>query len=237
MTLIIAAEGEGFVVLAADSKGTWIDDIGSRMESITEEKLIPITKFTCVLIADDAELGVQLVEEFKARNKTISDWGITKVVQEFSVFCKKELLHITDTIQPTSDAFPSVTFLIAGLDKNKEAYIPKINILRSKRLFLAGRHKDKVAEGKPLIARYILSKRYERILSQENMGFIVAEAMKETISVDGDVGGKVRMAIIDENGVRVLTDNVVEKYLDGQEEDEKNRLNQEQETLEEMARG
>lgn len=233
MTLIIAAEGDNFVVLAADSKGSWNDD-GSRMESITEEKLMPLTKYACILIAGDAEIGMQLVEEFKTKYKSSYTWGISKVVSEFSKFCKKELSHITDTIKPSDVAFPDIVFLVGGLDKNGEEYIPRLNILRSVRLFFPGRHRNKVAEGKPFIARYILSKNYDRDSSKEVMGFLVAEAMRETISIDGDVGGKVRMAIIDENGLRVLPDEAVKKYLDGPAEDERIKLKKEKEGLEKL---
>lgn len=236
MTLIIAAEGNNFVVLAADGKGTWVDAGGSRMESITEEKLVPLTKYACALIAGDPELGVQLVEEFKTKNKYSYKWGISQVVSEFSNFCKKTISQITDTIRPNDDAFPVVIFLIGGLDKTGRKYVPKLNILRSERLFLPGRQKNKAAEGKPFIARYLFSKKYDKDLSKEVMGFLVAEAMRETISIDGDVGGKVRMAIIDENGCRVLSDEVVKRYLDGPEEDEIIRLEEERKGLEKLLR-
>lgn len=233
MTLIIAAEGKEFVVLAADSKGTFVDD-GSRMESITEEKLMPLTKYACILIAGDAELGLQLVERFKEKYKSSYTSDMSTVISEFSVFCKKELSHITDTILPGNRAFPDVVFLIGGLNKEGKKYVPRLNILRSMRLFLPGRHKDKVAEGAPFIARYILSKKYDRNASQESMGFLVAEAMSETISIDSDVGGKVRMAIIDKNGLRVISDEAVKRYLDGPEEDERIKLEEERKGLKKL---
>ncbi|MBU4502134.1 MAG: hypothetical protein KKA79_06055, partial [Nanoarchaeota archaeon] len=122
------------------------------------------------------------------------------------------------------------------VDKSGEKYIPKINILRSTRLFLPGMHKDKAAEGSPFIARYVLSKEYDRNASQEAIGFLVAKAMNETISIDADVGGKVRMAIIDKNGLRILTDEAVKRFLDGSEEDERIKLRSEREVLEKLIR-
>jgi len=70
--------------------------------------------------------------------------------------------------------------------------------------------------------------------SQEDMCFVVAKAMKETISIDSDVGGKVRMAIIAKTGVRILPDNVVGEYLEGPEEHEKHKIERESEGLKKL---
>lgn len=233
MTLIIGAEGKDFVVLAADSKGTFLED-GSRMESITEEKLIQLTDYSCVLIAGDAEIGVQLIEDFKEKHRFSKNLGISKVVLLFRDFCKKEMGHITDTILPGHPAYPDIVFLVGGVDKKGKGCVPRLRILRSSTLFFAGRHRDKVAEGVPLIARYILSKEYNRNQSQEAMGFLVAKAMRETISINAEVGGKIRMAIVRNNGVQVFNDNVVKKYMDGPEEDERLKLKAEREELEKL---
>ena len=230
MTLITAAEGNEFVVLATDSKGSWIDGSGTRIDSINAEKLIPLSKYSCVLIADDAEVGLQLVEEFKKQFKN-NNLGITKIVKEFSKFCKKEISHISDSISPSNPAFPSVVFIVAGLDKERKKYIPKINILRSERLFYPGRVKEKAADGKPMIAHYILNKEYDKNYSQEDMCFLLGKVMVETVKVDGDVGGKIRMAIINQKGVRILPDNIVDIYVTDKESYKRIRENKELEDI------
>lgn len=217
MTLIMAVEGIDFVVLATDSKGSWIDDSGTRIDSIAEEKLIPLTKYACVLICADAEVGVQLVEEFKTQYANHHNWGITKVVKEFSKFCKREISHISDTVSPSDRAFPNVIYIVAGLDKVGKKWKPKINILRSHRLFYPGREKNKAANGKPMIARYILDKEYNKNLSVDDMCSLVGMVMAETVRIDGDVGGRIRMAVINQKGVRELSDDVVDIFTGDKE--------------------
>lgn len=218
MTLIVAVEGKDFVVLGADSEGSRGDVYGTRVDNITAEKLIQLTKYSCALIAGDPEIGIQLIEEFKSQLRNTDSWDTTKVVKEFSKFCKKEILHISDTISPSDDDFPDVTYIVAGLDKKRRKYIPKINILRSGNLFFAGREKDKAAKGKPMIAYYILDKKYNKESSQDDLCFLIGEVISETIRIDGDVGGKIRMAVIDKKGFRDIADSVVDDFTKNKED-------------------
>lgn len=219
MTLIVAIEGIDFVVLAADSQGRR-EIYGTRVDSKSEEKLMPLTKYSCVLISGNGEIGTQLIEEFKSQVKNIDSLDITKVVKKFSKFCKKEITHISDSVSPSDEAFPEITYIVAGLDKKRNGrYIPKINILRSTSLFCPGRIKYKAADGKPMIAYYILDKEYRMNQSQNDLCFLIGKVMSETIRIDGDVGGTVKIAVIDKKGLRIIPEHVVNDFMNFDKEE------------------
>lgn len=109
--------------------------------------------------------------------------------------------------------------------------MPKIYVLRSENLFFSGRGDNTVAEGKPFIARYILSKEYDKNYGVDEMCFLVAKTMVETISIDGDVGGKIKMARIDGKGVHPLPDNAVQEFVNGKKEYEKSKTEQQKNEL------
>lgn len=217
MTLVIAAEGKDFVVLISDGKGMWTEEDGTRFESRNEDKMFKLSKYTCALIAGDSELGAEFIESFKLKNKGCANWPMRRVVKAFSKHCKKELGHLTDIVHPANNNFPDIVYVIGGMDKVGRKFFPIINILRSQRnLCMVGRKRRNAAEGSPLIARYILSKNYSENLSLNEMCLLVAEAMAETITIDGNVGGKVRMSVVDKRtGVREFTADIVEKFLKG----------------------
>ena len=234
MTLIIALEGIDFLVLTTDSKGSWEYSSEIRVDNPNAEKLIQLNKHICILIGGDSEIGINLVEEFKTQFTKCNSWTMGKVVKEFSKFCKKEIKHITDTILPGNRMFPAIVFIIGGLEKIKGKWEPKINILRSENLFYPGRKKDNIADGRPWIARYIFGKHYRKDLSLEDMCFLAGKIMSETVSFDGYVGGKIRMAVIDQKGVRKLNDNVVNRFLKAKDEYIKENEKKEKEELEKI---
>ncbi|MFH1473467.1 MAG: hypothetical protein ABIE55_01100 [Candidatus Aenigmatarchaeota archaeon] len=217
MTLIVSLEGKDFIAVGSDSEGSREDSHGTRVDNIEAEKLIQLTKFSCALIAGDAEIGTELIEEFKSTLKNTDKWNLTDVVKKFSKFCKKEISHISDVVSPSDIAFPYIIFILTGLDKKGKKFIPKINVLRSTRLFCPGREKDKSAKGKPMIAYYILDKYYDKNFCQEDMLFLIGKVISETMRIDGDVGGKIKMAIIDNKGFRNIKDSAVEIYTKDKE--------------------
>jgi hypothetical protein len=211
MTLIVAVAGNDFVIVGADGKGTVTDHVGNRVDSLNEQKLVKLTDFVCVLLVADGEIGLELIEEFQTRVKPKPNWGITKTVAELSVFCKEQVGSFFSGVRSSDPSFPDIIYVLAGFDKVGTKYKSKINVLRSSSMFFPGRYKDKVAEGKPLIARYILSHKYNRNLSEDDMCYLVGELFVETITLDGDVGGQIRMARLSPK-VTIFKDPVVDAF-------------------------
>jgi len=70
-------------------------------------------------------------------------------------------------------------------------------------------------DGKPFVAHYLFRKIYSSDLSIEEMCKLVAQSIYDTKKLDGDVGGEIRLAIIDNSGFRLVpTADVYDEYID-----------------------
>lgn len=211
MTLVVAVPGKDFIVLGVDSRGTIIDAGGTRVEVNTIQKLIPISKHVAIMLYGSSNQAAYLIEQFKNELRP-SDDGVTSISEKFANFCRKEAKKVLDV----DDRFkPSFGFVIGGLDKKSGKFsIPKCNSLSNDNGFWLGSYPQKFAlEGKPMIPLYLMSKNYKDNMDPEEVRELVAGVINETKSIDGDVGGKIRMATIDIDGFSMVSDEDISDYI------------------------
>lgn len=201
MTLIVAIEGNDHVIVGADSRGLIKDIAGNRIQMNIEEKLIPLTKYVCILIAGEADIARQLIEEFRERKLSrIKSGNVGDIAKKFSQFCKKEFKEIVDFIPATSNQFPDVDFMIAGLQKERGKFKPRLYLVRSWRAFYPERSKNFAIDGKNIVAYYLFAKNFQDNMTIDEECELVAQCIYDTIQIDGDVGGEVSMGIINNLG-------------------------------------
>jgi 20S proteasome alpha/beta subunit len=68
-------------------------------------------------------------------------------------------------------------------------------------------------EGKPLIAHYLFTKDFKNNMTIDELCKLVSQSIYDTMAIDGDVGGKIRLAIIDDEGIRELSDSDTKNYI------------------------
>ena len=111
--------------------------------------------------------------------------------------------------------FPDFGFLIAGLDKKGSRYrTPLFYTLDSFTGFGLGLRRGFEIQGKSMIALYLFSKGYQANMSLDSLLRLVAQAMWDTKNIDATVGGQIRIAIIDSEGIREIPDEDVESFVE-----------------------
>lgn len=199
MTLVISLHGEDFVVLCSDSRGTKIDNAGSRTQVNNVVKLYKISERTGILLFGTTDQAVYLLKKFQ---KTITNKkeGVTKIAEKFSGFCFKEY---NKRFNLSSDQIPFFGFIISGLDYEKSKYIPKSYNFGSYNAFLMGESPlNYSTNGKNNIADYLLIKYFQDSMQLNELCGLVGYTFQETKEIDGDVGGDLQMAIINDIGFR-----------------------------------
>ncbi len=206
MTLVIAAPGKDFIVLGADSRGV-IDFGAGRIEVNTHKKLIQLTKYVSVLMYGSSEEGNQLVEKYREQiNPKLEH--VDKVAQDFCKFCQNEERAIAD-VPKNPESYVSFGFLVCGLKVKDGKCSPLIYSLHNDNGFRLGLCKPFAILGKPLIAHYLFAKEYVDDMTVEKLCILVAQSIYDTMQIDGDVGGQIRISIIDSEGARELSDTDV----------------------------
>lgn len=208
MTLVIAAYGRDFVVLAADSRGTLQDRGGTRVELNRYRKLRKLNERVGLLMYGHADAANYLVEQFQ-RDKKLAKKGVSTVAHEFAHFCRQELAQIPPIAR---NNLPEFGYIVAGLDTTRTGNLsPRCLGLCSVDGFFM-RESDRVAiEGKPILANYMFARSYHEELNEDELSCLVAQAIYDTNKVDGDVGGPIHMVIIDRYRFREIdTTDVLE---------------------------
>lgn len=211
MTLVIAAQGGNFVILGADSRGT----IGTEEDSLiigmdNQSKITRVTPHVGFLISGLGDVADMLLNEFERDELD----GVSQVIESFRAHCRQKWNEWLTGVNP--EYFPRFGFLISGLDPNQaeEFIIPKTYSLFSEYGFVPGFHRKFVCIGCPLLANYILNRRYTEDMTIETLSPLVAHAISETSSVDRRVGGPIKIAIIDSSGYRLIPEETVEGWLE-----------------------
>lgn len=211
MTLVIAAPGKDFVILGADSRG--VIDVGSgRAEINVYKKIIQVTKYASIQIFGSSEVGNQLVEKYKEQ---ISPklLNVNSVAEDFCKFCQEEERAIANV--PRDPDYPiSFGFLVSGLKIKSGNVTPLIYTLQNLTGFRLGLCKPYAIRGKPLIAHYLFAKNYVDEMTINDLCELVAQSIYDTMQIDGDVGGQIRMSIIDVDGTREIPDSDVSTYVE-----------------------
>jgi 20S proteasome alpha/beta subunit len=211
MTLVIAAPGTDFVVLGADSRG--VIEVGSgRAEINVYQKIIQITKYASIQMFGASEEGNQLVEKYKEQiSPKLQD--VSSVAENFCKFCQDEERAIAD-VPKHPNSWVSFGFLVSGLKTKGDKFTPLIYKLGNYNGFRLGLCKPYAIRGKPLIAYYLFSKDYRADMTINEMCKLVAQSLYDTMQIDGDVGGPIRMAIIDSDGTREIPDSDINTYFE-----------------------
>lgn len=219
MTLIIAAQGDDFVVVGADTRETV--DVGTiRVEVNIAEKLVKLTSHAAVLLCGDSGYAQNLIAKYQASISGRRELGITQLTEDFASFCQKEAIRVrnvpTFSSYPPHQYFPDIGFVLGGLDKVGRRFSrPRcygISSYRGYRLELGGG--GFVLDGKSMLARYLFAHHYRAGMDVEGLSNLVLRCLFDTSRVDGDVGGKYRMAIVDSKDVRTKSQDEIEEMID-----------------------
>jgi len=221
-TLIIALEGKNFVVMGSDSLGTLRHgEYGEFSVGITRgvEKIKKISDHVAVLIAGDADIGENLIQEFlrwrRARSTRNID-GVTNVANQLSRWCLERFSNRFSGFSLSE--VPQIRFIVAGLNKRGRGFSPRIYKLDSWRCFYPGLSSSGFdSGGVSFLADYFLNKLYERdvpITKIDKLLSLVAFVIKETIeSGQPGVGGSIKLAYIDSNGFYSCSTEDSDDYL------------------------
>jgi 20S proteasome alpha/beta subunit len=211
LTLVIAAHGQDFVVLAADSRGTLEEAGGTRVEQNRFRKLRQLNARAALLMYGDADPSNYLIEQF-VRDRDISALGITPLGQDFADFCRTEWNKIPLI---ASERLPGFGYILAGLEvKRRSSGPPRILGLQSDDGFCLRSYDKAGIEGKSVLAHYIFARHFREEMDQDQLSELVAQAIFDTKMVDGDVGGSIHMTIIDGQGMREIEPVDVERMIE-----------------------
>lgn len=217
MTLVIAAQGRDFVVVGADSKGT-AEVGGVRVELNMVQKLVRVNEHVVILLYGDVERAQYLIDELGIQNRFDPNSGVRHVAREFKTLCREEArapmgVQLRDV--------SSFGFIVAGLEESDGAFTtPKVYGFGNDGGYSLGLGRDGfLIKGKPMIAYYNFAKKYKESLRarepKEALTKLVAQSLHDTIQVDGDVGGPIKIGIIDSVGARIVDDpDIIRDWID-----------------------
>ena len=202
MTLVVAAPCANFVVVGADSRGTIQDIAGNRSEINIMEKIIEVGTHVVILTYGDSDSSNYLVEKFKDQCNNID--GVTRVAEQFASLCRDEMSKIR-SVPHLPNFFPNFGFIIAGLDKVNRKYTrPRCYNLKSITGCMLGRPLPFAIDGKPFIAHYLFAQKFHPNMELDDLCALVAQVIYDTMSIDGDVGGKIKIGVINQTKFREL---------------------------------
>ena len=176
-------------------------------------KLVPITKKAVVLMYGEADSANYLIETFRDSLEG-QDADVREVASKFAKVCREDAKE-TKGVPAHPDYFPNLGFVIAGLVQKTDGTLdPRCYSLQSVKGFKLGIYGQKFAiEGKPIIALYRFAKHFKPKMTQNDLSVLVAQALYDTQQVDGDVGGQIRMGIIDETEFRAFTPSNIRELI------------------------
>jgi len=200
LTLTIAAIGKEIVVVGVDSRGTFSYPESPLSIGVDRmDKLKKIANHVCILTAGSGEFGESLIEEFRGAVDTEGLDGASTIFHKFRGFCIEKWI---DWFSPAKVPPPIVHFIIAGLDKDdKDQYkIPSIYSLNSAFGFAPQSYKHGFSSGGiDFLAIYLLNNWYSMSMERADLCPLIAHIISETALIDGRVGGKIRVAAIEQN--------------------------------------
>jgi 20S proteasome alpha/beta subunit len=215
LTLVIAAHGKDFLVAGADSKGT-AEAGGVRVELNMVQKLVKVNEHVVILLYGNVERAQYLIDELGVQNRFAADSGVRHVAKEFKTLCREEARVPMGLPMSEESGFG---FIVAGLEATDGVFnTPKIYGFGNVGGYSLGLGRDGfLIKGKPMIAYYNFAKNYKAVLKMADpkteLAKLVAQSLHDTIQVDGDVGGPIKLSIIDSTGARVLEEPDVIRYF------------------------
>ncbi len=214
MTLVIAAQGKDFIVVGTDSKSRRDTVNGSIDINDLIVKLIPVSSHAAVLIFGASGVAQYMVDKFKSNHQKPGAC-ITTLVYDLADSCREELRKLNG-LPLNPNYLPYYGFIVAGLRKSGINFsVPKCYSIRSSSGFMPELYQEGFTiEGSSLIADYIFSKKYRSDMTIEELTNLVALTLYETSTVDGNVGGKFKMALIDSKGLREFDNTSIRKMIE-----------------------
>lgn len=215
MTLVVAALGKDFIIVSADSRGTFGDPLVAFSSYDVMEKIAVVSPHVLLQMYGAGEIGDNIVEEFKKEVKPEDD-GISNILVKFSGFCLAKWQQFFTNVP--FQFRPVVAYQIAGLDKNQtngKFEKPLIYTIDSRTNFVPSFHRYGWATGGvPMFAIYLLGRRYRSNMSIEQLSALVAYVTAETATQDLRVGGQIKMARILTNGIQEIPETEIKNLLD-----------------------
>jgi len=203
-TLVVAAQGNDFVVLGSDSLGM-LGNLGGPIVvgSNRSRKITILSNHVAVAIFGAAEFGETLLNQFRA-----SGDGVTNVLEEFRIFCREKWNEWFSGVDIKNQ--PLVGFMIAGLDQSEsgEYDMPKKYSIVSSLNFAPALHTYPCAcRGIPSLATFILNESYREEMSVDELCELVNSTISKVAQTDPRIGLPVRIALITpEEGARMVSD-------------------------------
>jgi 20S proteasome alpha/beta subunit len=212
MTLVIAAPGDDFIVVGADSRAAREDEAGNRIQLNEIEKLVPVTKHVAVLVFGDADEANHVLTNFNLRKKKTLD-GVTEVADTLAETGRAELRKIENLHVGRN---PKYGFIIAGFDRLfGHLVLPRLCRITSDAKFSLGTCRPYAISGKQMIAEYMFIREYENAKkSPDALVKLVAQSIYNTMAIDGDVGGRINIGIIDSGGFRPQSDSDIQAMIE-----------------------
>ena len=199
MTLVIVALGKDFVVLGADSRGTTFDALGNRVELNIYRKIVPFNNEVSILLHGEASAATYLIEEAR-KTSSMRKARVSRVGGKLYELGTKQM---RESPPSTWKLLPQFGMLVCGLDKNAAGVLsPRCVGITTADGFWPHSYDKFAIKGKPLIANYLFAQGYKQEKSVNDLTKLVAQALYDTMNVDGDVGGDINIVIIDREGTR-----------------------------------
>jgi 20S proteasome alpha/beta subunit len=212
MTVIVSAHGTDFLVIGADSRGTARGG-GARVEVNNVRKVLYVGTHAAVLMCGEGGPAANLVDLLvdKVGSAKLNTRELATILAKIG---QNEALSLRDV--PTRPGyFSDVGYIVAGLDQpGSKSPRPRSFAIDSGtgyRLELATG--GFLIDGKSLIPRYLFSRHYSDDLTLDELEGLVVGALHEAMSVDGDVGGRMRIGVITRSGAREAPSEEVETVL------------------------
>lgn len=211
MTVIICAHGRDFVVVGADTRGTDTFESGARVELNIMEKMFKAGKHITVLVSGDGDYAGNLIELLHKHHG--KDHAEVRDAAENLAAVARDDLEKLGRLPLYQGVDSGVGFIVCGLE------FPSGGIPRPKSFQLTTEGSYRLGltqvgyaiDGKSPIPKFIFAKAYRPDMSVENLTTLVALAISETRATDSDVGGRIRIAVIDRSGYHELSREEVEE--------------------------
>lgn len=215
MSLAVAIESSGGIVVAADSRATFGDPRGMTGANDTVKKVFAVTKRTVIAMVGAAEIGASLIQEVVTRLQSLPTNDVDTVAETVRItanelyqkwFGQVSYMPTAAGLAPTPR--PDVILLLAGYTSSGQ---PRIITMMSPAPWNFAPNMSTTgfaATGIVPLAVYLLNRLYQRDIGLEIAKDLAAYCIVETASQDGKVGGPLSMAIVKLDQDMLILDEV-----------------------------
>lgn len=219
MTLVVALKSVDGIAIAADSRTTIGDPRGVTAMNDTANKLVKLNDQCALVLSGSAELANSLVDDLQ-REIGGKRYSINKYAAEASQKFRKSYAEWFKGTSP--ELIPQTYFILAGLEKQNDSYVPRTYLLSSPANFALQLATDGcMMAGVVQYAIYLKHRFYD-----SNMGVAQAQRLAiylitETATQDPKVGGPIKAAQITPESYKQLSDEEIASIVRDNEEQNK----------------